>query len=155
MGIVRFDPFREMDRLQNEVNRLFEGYNGSANAPARAGDGLTNGRAWSPSVDVLENETEIVLHAELPGMKQEEIDIELTGDTLTLRGERKIETEERQENFVRVERSYGRFQRSFMLGVPVQHDNVTAAYRDGVLKVRLPKSEANRPHKVQVTAQNN
>lgn len=154
MGVVRFDPFREMDRLQNEVNRLFEGYNGSANVPARSGEnGLTNSRAWSPSVDVVENENEIVLHAELPGMKQEDIDIELTGDTLTLRGERKLENEERKDNFVRIERSYGRFQRSFMLGVPVQHDNVTAAYRDGVLEVRLPKSEANRPRKVQVTAQ--
>jgi len=153
MAIVRFDPFRELDRLQNEVNRLFEGY---TQAPEqRGGNGGGNGqlstaRLWSPAVDVAENENEIVLRAELPGMKQEDIDIELTGDTLTLRGDRKFENEERREDFVRVERAYGRFQRSFTLGVPVQHDQVKASYRDGVLEVHLPKSEATKPRKVQV-----
>lgn len=147
MGIVRFDPFRELDRLQSEVNRLFEGY---TTTPDRAPSGQT-GRLWSPSVDVAENENEIVLRAEVPGMRQEDIDIELTGDTLTLRGERKFENEERRENYVRVERSYGRFQRSFTLGVPVQHDGVKATYRDGILEVLLPKSEETRPRKVQVS----
>jgi HSP20 family protein len=103
-------------------------------------------------VDVAETQDGIVLRAELPGMRQEDIDIELTGDTLTLRGERKFENREQRENFVRVERSYGRFQRSFTLGVPVQHDQVRANYRDGVLEIVLPKSEATRPRKVQVTA---
>jgi HSP20 family protein len=102
-------------------------------------------------VDVAENENEIVLRAEVPGMKQEDIDIELTGDTLTLRGERKFENEDRKETFVRIERSYGRFQRSFTLGVPVQHDAVRASYRDGVLEIHLPKSEETKPRKVQVT----
>src|SRR3712207_68342 len=102
MAIVRFDPFRELDRLQNEVNRLFEGYTqspergGSAAAPYNG----NAGRVWSPAVDIAENQNEIVLRAEVPGMKQEDIDIELTGDTLTLRGERKFENEERRENFV-------------------------------------------------------
>lgn len=148
MGIVRFDPFRELDRLQNEVNRLFEGYTAqpterSAGVPARV---------WSPAVDVVENENAVILRAELPGMRQEDIDIELTGDTLTLRGERRFENEERKDNYVRVERSYGRFQRSFTLGVPVQHDKVNATYRDGVLEVTLPKSEETKPRKVQVTS---
>jgi HSP20 family protein len=152
MGIVRFDPFRELDRIQSEMNRLFEGYNGT---PERSGGQLVqNSRIWSPSVDVAETQSEIVLRAELPGMKQEEIDIELTGDTLTIRGERKFENEERKENFVRVERSYGRFQRSFTLGVPVQHDRVTATYRDGILEVHLPKSEETKPRKVMVTTEN-
>jgi HSP20 family protein len=147
MGIVRFDPFREMDRLQNEVNRLFEGY---AGAPERPTFATAPNRLWSPVVDVAENEKEIVLRAELPGAKQEDFDIELTGDTLTVRGERRFENEERREQFVRVERSYGRFQRSFTLGIPVQADKVTATYRDGILEIHLPKSEENRPRKVQV-----
>ncbi|MES2462432.1 MAG: Hsp20/alpha crystallin family protein [Armatimonadota bacterium] len=152
-SVVRFDPFRELDRLQNEVNRLFEGYNGSPSETRAASSAPApySGRMWSPSVDVAENENEIVLHAELPGLKQEDIDIELTGDTLTLRGERKFENQDSRENFVRVERSYGRFQRSFTLGIPVQGDKVTAAYRDGVLEVHLPKSEETKPRKVQVT----
>jgi HSP20 family protein len=150
MGIVRFDPFRELDRLQSEVNRLFEGYNGSPERGASQGMTAPN-RLWSPSVDVAENQNEIVLRAEVPGMRQEDIDIELTGDTLTIRGERRFENEERKDQFVRVERSYGRFQRSFTLGVPVQNDRVSATYRDGVLEVHLPKSEETKPRKVQVT----
>ncbi|MDX1932810.1 MAG: Hsp20/alpha crystallin family protein [Capsulimonadales bacterium] len=148
MGIVRFDPFREMERLQNEMNRIFDGINSVPEG--RSGNIAQNMRLWSPSVDVAENESEIVIHAELPGMKQEDIDIELTGDTLTLRGERKFENEERKQNFVRVERSYGRFQRSFTVATPIRSDQVTATYRDGVLEIRLPKSEEQRPRKVQV-----
>ena len=155
MAIVRFDPFRELDRLQNEVNRLFEGYSNTGERPTAMttanGSGAAS-RVWSPVVDVAETQNEIVLRAELPGMKQEDIDIELTGDTLTLRGERKFENEERKENFVRVERSYGRFQRSFTLGVPVRHDAVKASYKDGILEVHLPKSEETKPRKVQVSA---
>jgi HSP20 family protein len=152
-NVVRFDPFRELDRLQNEVNRLFEGYNSAPSEARSAGTAGSPyaGRMWSPSVDVAENENEIVLYAELPGLKQEDIDIELTGDTLTLRGERKFENEDRRDNFVRVERSYGRFQRSFTLGIPVQGDKVTASYRDGILEVHLPKSEETKPRKVQVS----
>ncbi len=156
MAIVRFDPFRELDRLQNEVNRLFEGYNSNADVPAptrqnSGGGAALMARAWAPVVDIAETQNEVVLRAELPGLKQDDIDIELTGDTLTLRGERKFENEERKDNFVRVERSYGRFQRSFTLGVPVQNDQVSATYRDGVLEIHLPKSEQTRPRKVQVS----
>lgn len=147
MGIVRFDPFRELDRLQNEVNRLFEGY--TAGPEPRGA--LASQRIWSPAVDIADNDDAIVVRAELPGMKQEEIDIELTGDTLTLRGERKLEQETRKENYVRVERTYGRFQRSFTLGVPVRASEVSATYHDGILEIRLPKSDEIRPRKVQVT----
>ncbi|GAB4464549.1 MAG: Hsp20/alpha crystallin family protein [Armatimonadaceae bacterium] len=150
MGIVRFDPFRDLERIQNEMNRLFEGYN---NVPERSGSGLMQqSRLWSPTVDVAENENEVVLRAELPGMKQEDIDIELTGDTLTIRGERKFENEERKENMIRVERSYGKFQRSFTLGVPIKSDDVKASYRDGVLEIVLPKSEETKPRKIGVNA---
>lgn len=154
MSIVRFDPFREMDRLQNEVNRLFEGYLAPDGRVVPGAPMQSGGRLWSPSVDIAESENEIVLRAELPGMKQEDIDIELSSDTLTLRGERRFEDEERKQNFVRVERSYGRFQRSFTLGVPIQQDKVQATYRDGILDIHLPKSEDLKPRKVQVTAGN-
>ena len=103
-------------------------------------------------MDIFEDQNEIVVKAELPGLKQEDIDIELTGDTLTIKGERKFEDTQRKDNYVRVERSYGHFQRSFTIGVPVQHDDVKASYKDGVLEVHLPKSEATKPKKVQVTA---
>ena len=151
MTLVRFDPFRELDRLQSEMNRLFEGYSQTGDRPTEARGAGALSRAWAPVVDIAENENEIVLRAELPGMKQEDIDIELTGDTLTLRGERRFEDEERRDNFVRVERSYGRFQRAFTLGVPVQHDQVRASYRDGILEIHLPKSEETKPRKVQVS----
>ena len=141
MGIVRFDPFREIDRLQNEVNRLFEGYTtppGDRSASAAAV------RLWSPVVDVAENENEIVLRAELPGMKQEDIDIELTGDTLSIRGERKFESEERKDNYVRVERSYGSFQRSFTLPDNIDEEGVSAQFNDGILDVTVPKTEQGK-----------
>jgi HSP20 family protein len=153
MGIVRFDPFRELDRLQGEVNRLFDGYSGEPSRPARD-NRWAPARTWSPVVDVAEDGNEVVLRAELPGVKQSDIDIELTGDTLTLRGERKLEDEVRKDSFVRVERAYGRFQRIFTLGVPVRSDRVSAEYRDGILEVRLPKSEATKPRKVQIGSAN-
>ena len=154
MSIVRYDPFRELDRLQSEMNRLFEGaLTPSGERPASSQSALTTpSRSWAPAVDVAETASDIVLRAELPGLKPEDVDIELSGDTLTLRGERKWENEERKDNFVRVERSYGRFQRSFTLAVPVNADAVKASYKDGILEVHLPKAEGNKPRKVQVVA---
>ena len=103
-------------------------------------------------MDIFEDQNEIVVKAELPGIKQEDIDIELTGDTLTIKGERKFEDTQRKDNYVRVERAYGQFQRSFTIGVPVQNDAVKASYKDGLLEVHLPKSEATKPKKVKVAA---
>jgi HSP20 family protein len=146
-NIVRFDPFEDLTRLQREVNRLFED-----NTRSGRGTEPASTRTWAPAVDIFEDKDEIVVKAELPGLKQEDIDIELTGDTLTLKGERKFEDTQRRDNYVRVERAYGAFQRAFTIGVPVQHDGVTATYKDGVLEVHLPKSEATKPKKVQVAA---
>ena len=147
-NIVRFDPFEDMVRLQREVNRLFED---NTRTGSRNGSELTTARSWAPAVDIVEDQNEIVLKAELPGLKQEDIDIELVGDTLTLRGERKFEDTQRRDNYVRMERSYGAFQRAFTIGVPVEADKVSATYKDGVLEVHLPKSEATKPKKVRVT----
>jgi HSP20 family protein len=140
MQLVRFDPLREMERLHHDLSRLFE------SAPT------TEDRVWSPAVDVAETEDALIVRAELPGLKREDIDIELSGETLTLRGERKFESEERKDHFVRIERRYGKFSRSFTLATPVQTDRVAASYRDGVLEIVLPKSEETKPRKVQVVA---
>jgi len=148
-GIVRFDPFEDLTRLQREMNRLFD------DSVRTNGWGATehvSSRAWAPPVDIYEDQNEIVVNVELPGIKQDDIDIQVTGDTLTLRGERKFEDTQKKDNYVRVERSYGSFQRSFTIGVPVQSDRVTANYRDGILSIRLPKSEEVKPKKVQVTS---
>jgi HSP20 family protein len=146
-NIVRFDPFEDMVRLQREVNRLFED---NSRSGVRNGSELANARTWAPAVDIVEDQNEIVLRAELPGIDRNSIDIELTGETLTIKGERKFEDTQQRENYIRIERSYGTFQRSFTIGVPVQADKVAASYKDGVLEVHLPKSEATKPKKVQV-----
>jgi HSP20 family protein len=145
-NIVRFDPFEDLSRLQREVNRLFED-----NTRSGRGSEPASSRVWAPPVDILEDHNEIVVKAELPGIKQEDIDIELTGDTLTIKGERKFEDTQRKDNYVRVERAYGNFQRSFTIGVPVQNNAVKASYKDGILEIRLPKSEETKPKKVQVS----
>ncbi|HEX8832898.1 MAG TPA: Hsp20/alpha crystallin family protein [Abditibacteriaceae bacterium] len=148
----------ELQSLRNEINRLFaagpssksSGNGGYATfSPARSGDDNTL-RAWSPAVDVLENEHEIVLYAELPGMKKDEIDIQLTGDTLTLRGERARATAGRGENFHRIERQYGQFGRTFQIETPIDTAKVSASYEEGVLTVRLPKQEAVKPRQIAI-----
>ncbi|HEY3332375.1 MAG TPA: Hsp20/alpha crystallin family protein [Capsulimonadaceae bacterium] len=146
-GIVRFDPFEDFTRLQRDMNRLFDD---SFGTPTRRNRENVATAAWAPAVDVSEDTNEIVLRAEVPGVKQDDLDIELTGDTLTIKGEKKFEDEERKGNYVRVERSYGSFQRSFNLAVPVQADKINATFKDGVLTVHLPKSEATKPRKVLV-----
>jgi len=148
-NIVRFDPFEDLTRLQREVNRLFEDSN---RVPARNGGGAEQvaARAWAPSVDIFEDHNEIVVKADLPGIKQEDIDIELTGETLTIKGERKFEDTQRKDNYLRVERSYGNFQRSFTVGVPIDQDKIKASFNSGVLEVHLPKSELTKPKKITV-----
>ena len=149
-NVVRFDPFEDMGRLQREVNRLFED---SSRPAGRGGAELASARTWAPAVDIFEDRDEIIVRADLPGLKLENIDIELTGETLTLRGERKFEDTSRKDNYVRIERAYGQFQRSFTIAVPVRQDAVKASYKDGLLEVHLPKSEEVRPKKVQVTSE--
>ncbi|HWP30500.1 MAG TPA: Hsp20/alpha crystallin family protein [Fimbriimonadales bacterium] len=107
-------------------------------------------RGWVPKVDVKETPQEFTIYAELPGVKKEDIEVEMVGDTLTIRGKREFSEEERREDFVRIERSYGEFQRAFTLGVPVKADAITCTYRDGVLKIVVPKSEAVQPKKIPV-----
>lgn len=149
-SIVRFDPFEDLTRLQREVNRLFED---NARVPARNGAEHAALRSWAPAVDIVEDHNEIQVKVDLPGVKQDDIDIEVTGETLTIKGERKFEDTERKDNYVRVERSYGGFQRSFTIGIPVDQDKIRASFNAGVLEVRLPKSELTKPKKIAVTAE--
>jgi HSP20 family protein len=146
MAIVRYDPFRDLRTLQEEVNRLF-----STNM-SRAFDDEGIGRgAWAPSVDIYENKDQIVLEAELPGMKQEDFDLSIENNVLTLRGERKFEKTDETDNYHRVERSYGAFTRSFTLPQTVSAEGANAEYNNGVLRVTLPKREETKARRIQVS----
>jgi HSP20 family protein len=147
MTIVRYDPFRDLRTLQEEVNRLF-----STNLTRAFGDEGIGRGAWSPSVDIFENKDQIVLEAELPGMKQEEFDLSIENNVITLRGERRFEKTEETDNYHRVERSYGAFTRSFTLPQTVSGEGATAEYNNGVLRVTLPKREETKPRRIEVTA---
>ena len=145
MAIIRWDPFREMVTLREKMNRLFE-------------DAVTGQRedrdlipsTWSPAVDIFETENEIVLTAELPGIEDKDIEIKLEDNTLTLKGERQLEKETKEENYHRIERSYGSFFRSFSLPHYVDQDKIKAEHEHGVLKVFLPKKQESKPRAVKV-----
>ncbi len=113
----------------------------------------TFGRIFTPAVNIAENENEITLTAEIPGMDKNDLDVTLTGDTLTIKGEKKAEHEEKSDNFHRIERSYGSFTRSFSLPCEVQQDKIDANYKDGVLTLKLPKSEHCRSKSVKIPLQ--
>jgi len=146
MSIVRYDPFRDLRTLQEEVNRLF-----STNMTRSFGDeGLGRG-AWAPSVDIYENKDQIVLEAELPGMKKEDFDLAIENNVITLRGERRFEKADDTDNYHRVERSYGQFTRSFTLPQTVSGEGATAEYNNGVLRVTLPKREEAKSRRIEVS----
>src|SRR4051812_19366248 len=145
MTIVRYDPFRDLRTLQEEVNRLF-----STNLTRGfAEEGIGRG-AWNPSVDIYENKDQIVLEAELPGMKREDFELTIENNVITLRGERQFEKKEETDNYHRVERSYGSFTRSFTLPQTVSADGATAEYNNGVLRVTLPKREDTKARRIEV-----
>lgn len=147
MAIVRWDPFRDVMTLQERMNHLFD----QALSRTRLDDeeGLT-ASMWSPAVDIYETADSIVMKAELPGVHREHIDIHVEDNTLTLKGERKFEREVKEENYLRIERSYGAFQRAFNLPTGVQQDKIRAVFKDGVLEVTLPKAEEAKPKHVKI-----
>jgi HSP20 family protein len=145
MSIVRYDPFRDLRTLQEEVNRLF-----STNLTRAFGDEGIGRGAWAPSVDIYENKDQIVLEAELPGMKQEEFDLTIENNVITLRGERRFEKTDESDNYHRVERSYGSFTRSFTLPPTVSGEGAQAEYTNGVLRVTLPKREETKARRIEV-----
>lgn len=148
MSIVRYDPFRDLRSLQDEVNRLF-----STNLSRNFGDeGIARG-AWNPSVDIFENKDQIVLEAELPGMRREDFDLSIENNVITLRGERRFEKKDESDNYHRVERSYGSFTRSFTLPQTVSAEGATAEYRNGVLRVTLPKREEVKARRIEIASE--
>lgn len=146
MAIVRFDPFRELATMQDRMNRVF----GDLYTRRTEDDLLAHG-AWVPSVDVFENDQhELVIKAELPDVKREDIDLRIENDMLTLRGEKKMDSEVKDEQYHRVERMYGTFSRSFALPPTVDTTKVNADYKNGVLEIRLPRREEAKPKQIQV-----
>ncbi len=145
MAIVRYhDPFRDLALLQDRMSRLF----GDA---FRRDDDITAGGTWIPPVDIYESARhELVLVAELPDMTREDIDITVENLTLTIKGEKKLPGEVKEEQFRRIERTYGRFSRSFTLPNTVDAGKVSAEYKNGVLTVRLPYREETKPRQVKV-----
>lgn len=147
MNIIKYDPFREMRSLQDEVNRLF------ASSFNRGDDNELMRGAWSPQVDIFENQDQIVLEAELPGMKPEDVNISIENNVLTLHGERKFEKKDERDNFHRVERSYGAFTRSFTLPPTVSSENAQAQFENGVLRLTLAKREEAKPRRIEIKAE--
>jgi HSP20 family protein len=143
MAITRWDPFRDMVAMQNRLNSLFQDYS--------RGDGdTTTAAGFAPPVDIYEDEHKLVLKLEVPGMKQEDLNIQIENRTLTVQGERKFDREEKQENFHRVEHRYGTFFRSFTLPNSVDAENVQARYDAGVLKLEFPKRAEAKPRQIKV-----
>mmetsp|Transcript_3890 Transcript_3890/g.5449 ORF Transcript_3890/g.5449 Transcript_3890/m.5449 type:complete len:152 (-) Transcript_3890:54-509(-) len=142
------DPFTEMERMQRQIDRLF-----SLVPENRSTKGEKQKDFWSPSCDLKENDKEITLHAELPGVKKEDISIELKDGVLSITGEKKFEKKEENEKFHRVERSYGKFSRSLAVPDGLQADQIKATFTDGVLELVLPKPEppkAPEPKKITI-----
>jgi HSP20 family protein len=109
-------------------------------------------RAWAPAVDIYETDEKLVIKVELPGLKKEDIDIEVRDNTLTLKGERKFEKEIKRENYHRVERAYGSFQRSFTLPSTVKQEAIEASFKEGILEISLPKAEEAKPKQIKIQA---
>lgn len=143
---IRWDPFGELSTLQEGMNRLFE----DLLPTTRKGKEELNAGTFYPAVDICEGDKEITLKAELPGMKKEDVHVEINDGVITLRGERKIEKEEKKENYHRIERSYGSFHRSFTLPATVDRDKIKAHYKDGILEVTLPITEEAKPKSIPV-----
>lgn len=147
MNVVKYDPFRELRSLQDEVNRIFSGV-----APANRED-MLNG-AWSPRVDIFENKDSLVLEAELPGMNRDDFELSFENNVLTLKGERRFEKKTENDNYHRIERSYGAFTRSFTLPQTVTAEGAKAEFDNGILHVSLPKREETKARKIEVIGVN-
>jgi HSP20 family protein len=143
--LTRWEPFREFATLQDRINRVFrDSYSGAGQDEA-----LTTS-SFAPAVDVYEDEHKVSLKIEVPGIDEKDIDVRVENNTLTVHGERKIEKEEKEENYRRVERQYGSFTRTFTLPQTVDTENVSANYDKGVLKITLPKKAEAKPKQIKV-----
>ena len=146
MNLIRWDPFRELEAIQNRLNRLF------TESPARGDEGVAFFSDWAPAVDIQETDKEYLVKADLPDVNKENVKVELTDGMLVIQGERKTEKDEKGKKFHRVERAYGKFVRRFSLPTEVDTTGVAAEFKDGVLNVHLPKTAATRPTSVAMNA---
>ena len=148
MAIVRWDPARDLDTLQGDMNRLFDGFFGRRDV----GQGAP-ARRWVPAMDLAETDDQLVLRADLPGLERDDIEIEVKDNVLTISGERKAEHEKKGEGFHRIERSFGRFSRSLGLPRGVDAASVTAKFENGVLEVRMPKPQERKATRIEIATE--
>jgi HSP20 family protein len=146
MAITRWDTYRDVLALQNRMNSLFQDFSRSGN-----GESELATAGFVPPVDIFEDENKLVLKIEIPGIRQEDIDVRLENNTLTVKGERSFQSEGKEENFHRVERRYGSFYRAFTLPNTVDQNSIKADYEAGVLKVELHKRAETKPRQVKIT----
>jgi HSP20 family protein len=146
MAIIRWDPFRDVVTLRERMNRMFEDV---FSGRAQEGKELTTS-TWAPSVDIFETEKELVLTAEIPGIDEKDVEIKIEDNTLSLKGERKFEKETKEENYHRIERSYGSFYRAFTLPNSIDPEKIQATHENGVLKITMPKRDELQPRKVKI-----
>jgi HSP20 family protein len=146
MAIIRWDPFRDLVTLRDRMNRLFE----DAVSTARTEEKDMISSSWVPAVDIYEDEKQLVLTAELPGINEKDVDIKIEDNTLSIHGERKLEKETREENYHRIERAYGSFYRSFTLPNHIDQDKIQAEHENGVLRIIMPKKPELQPRKVKI-----
>jgi HSP20 family protein len=144
MNLVTWDPYRELGRLPSHFNRVL-----GALAPRERDEELSLG-AWIPPVDIMEEKDRILLTAELPGFKESDVEVQMEGNILTLRGERKSEVEREGRTFHRMERSYGQFVRSFTLPNNVDREHIKANFANGLLQIELPKREESKPRQIKI-----
>jgi len=143
MALIRWDPFRDMVTLRDKMNRLFDdAFKGEEKDIVSS--------SWAPSVDIYETENELVLNAEIPGIDEDDIEIKIEDNTLTLHGERKLEEETQEENYHRIERSYGSFYRSFSLPHYIDQEKIKAEHDNGVLRIHMPKKPELKPRSVKI-----
>jgi HSP20 family protein len=142
MAITRFDPFRDVVTLQSRLNSLFRDFN--------EGEGALTAASFVPAVDIYEDPQKVVLKLEVPGIEEKDLDVRVENHTLTVKGERKFEKEEKEENFHRIERRYGSFYRAFTLPSTVDTENIGASYNAGVLKLELKKKAEAQPKQIKV-----
>jgi HSP20 family protein len=149
MAVVRWEPFRELAALQNEMGRWMNQVAGGVASPTGNGQSST----WLPAVDVWETETELVLSFDLPGIKEDKIAVELDDNVLTVSGERERTQSHSNDRFYRFERRFGQFSRSVTLPSGIKEDDIEADYKNGVLEIRVPKPEEQKPKRIQIGSQ--
>ena len=149
MTIVRWDPLRNVATLQDRINRMFN----EAFASSKDFEDEVSMSAWRPAVDIFDTDNAIVIKAELPGIKKDNVSIDVKGNVLTIKGERSFDKEIKEENYYRKERSFGKFQRSFTLPEAIKPEAIKANFKNGVLEIEVPKPEEKKPKQISINVE--